>query len=195
MARAGVLGGLSLILALVAHLVGGGSSPGAGVLLVAAVLLGLAAAVVTARRCRFRMLAPLLVLQQAFLHELFDLAGASASGCHLAAAGMAHGAVGVPGVSTCGTGMAMPMPMDQPGWSMWAAHLLATAATAWLLARGEAWLWRTVDRVGAAAGLRRSVAVTAPRWASALVPVVVRPLPRLSWAPAGPRGPPVVAAG
>ena len=35
--------------------------------------------------------------------------------------------------------------MAMPGPAMLAAHLAATVLTAWLLARGEEWLWRTVD--------------------------------------------------
>ena len=52
----------------------------------------------------------------------------------------------------CGTGDAMggaALGMATP--AMWLAHSAAVLGTAWLLARGEAWLWRMADRVVRAA--------------------------------------------
>ena len=189
-ARAGVLGGLSLLLAVGAHVLGGGQVPAAGVLLVSALLLGLGAAVVTRRRCGPRLLVPLLMVQQVLLHELFSVA-AAAGGCTSSAV-VAHGGHLA---SVCVGGSGAAMAVAAPTWLMWSAHLLATVATAWLLARGEAWLWRAVDRVGAAAGLGRSTGVPAGRVAPARTPLVVPTWTTTRWAPAGPRGPPVVVAG
>jgi hypothetical protein len=186
--RASVLGGLSLLLASGAHVVGGGHPPGVGVLLVAATLLGMAAAVVTARRCRFGVLALLLAGQQALLHLLFTVAS-SAAPVHLA---QTHHHAAPPS----GAGLVAPaMDMPGPGWVMWAAHAAATLATAWLLARGEAWLWRAAERVVVAAGLGRTVHV---RRAALALPGTAYLLPRLdapAWNLAGPRGPPAVVAG
>ena len=186
--RASALGTASLLLASGAHLVGGGHLPGAGVLVVAAALLGLVAAVVTARRCRFGVLALLLAGQQALLHTLFTVAAGAAhvqlGTAHHAALPRGPGLTAVP---------AMDMP--GPGWSMWAAHAVATLATAWLLARGEAWLWRAAERVVVAAGLAPT---THGRRTAAALPGLAYLLPHLdgpAWRLAGPRGPPAVAAG
>jgi hypothetical protein len=198
-ARVGVLGGLSLLLATGAHLLGGGSLPGVGVLLVSGLLLGLLAAVVTVRRCRFGLLAGLLALQQLALHELFDLA-AAARACTLGApdttASLHAGHVAGLGSVTaaCASGSSMQMATGVPGWVMWVAHLAAVLVTAWLLARGEAWLWRVVDRVAAAAGLavrRPALRVLRDHGPSRYVDAY---RPRVAYAAAAPRGPPLVAA-
>ena len=188
--RASVLGAVSLLLASGAHVVGGGHLPGPGVLAVCSVLLGLVAAVVTARRCRFGVLGLLLVGQQALLHTLFTVAGSAA---HVQLAATHHHGVPAPGVGVVATGPAMDMP--GPSWAMWLAHAVATLATAWLLARGEAWLWRATERVVVAAGLRRTVHV---RRAGAVLPGPAYVLPHHDapgWHLAGPRGPPAVVAG
>jgi hypothetical protein len=140
--RVGVLGGVSLALATAAHLGGGGRLPSAGLLIVVGLLLGLSAVTLTARRCRFRLLLPALAVQQALLHLLFEVS-AEASACGLGhGAGMVHPA----GTLSCGPITAMPS-MNGPSWSMWAAHLTATLVTAWVLARGETWLWRSAQRI------------------------------------------------
>ena len=203
-----MLGGLSLLLATGAHVLGGGSLPGAGVLLVAAVLLGLLAVVVTARRCHFGVLAVLLGVQQLALHELFGLAGA-ARACLLgtnvststAHAGEAvHGAHAVHAgmeqtASACAAAGGMQMTTSVPGWVMWAAHLVAVIFTAWLLARGEAWLWQAVGRVAAAAGLAAGHPVPATLRESARTGYVDAVCRRLAYAEAAPRGPPLALAG
>ena len=193
--RAGVLGTLSLLLATGAHVLGGGSLPGLGVLLVAAVLLGLLAALVTLRRCRFGWLAALLAAQQLGLHELFDLAGA-ARACTLGVRGAARAphvghAGALDAVTSCAPDGGMDMTSSAPGWLMVMAHVAAVLVTAWLLARGEAWLWRAVDRVAAAAGLRASHPTSpAPQDREPAGGDV--PSRRLAYAVAAPRGPPFV---
>lgn len=200
--RAGLLGGLSLLLATGAHVAGGGTLPGAGVLTVAAVLLGLGAALVTARRCRFAVLAPLLSAQQVLLHILLGLAGGAAHVQmaptvehlgHLPAQGATATALDPGSLYASTTGSAMDM--ASPGFAMVLAHLAATLATAWLLARGEAWLWRAADSVTTAAGLRCTVR---GRRAAAVVrvgDVASRRWECCAWLIAAPRGPPAVAAG
>ncbi len=201
-ARVGVLGGLSLLLAAGAHVLGGGTLPGPGVLLVAALLLGLLATVVTVRRCRFGLLAGLLAVQQVALHELFSVAGAvractpgAPGGAALTHAGHAtgHGAGLGHVVATC-VSDGMQMTTTVPGWVMVAAHLVAVLATAWLLARGEAWLWRALDRVADAAGLRRRPSTSAAVRDRAPASYVAASLGRLAYAVAAPRGPPAVPA-
>ncbi|HEY0239600.1 MAG TPA: hypothetical protein VGC37_13245 [Friedmanniella sp.] len=141
--RVGLLGGGSLLLATAAHLSGGGTLPGPGLLAVAAFLLGLGAVLLTRRRVRLPLLLAVLVPQQVLLHVLFD-AAAAAGGCTPVQA--AHHAMTM---LTCAPGGGMG-PMGY-AWPMLAGHLVATLGTAWLLARGEAWCCRLVDRVAHAA--------------------------------------------
>jgi hypothetical protein len=146
MLRVGVLGGVSLGLAAVAHVVGGGRLPPPGVLSVAGLLLGLSAVTLTARRCRFRLLLPVLVIQQGLLHLLFE-ASATSTACALGGGvGMVHPG----GTLSCGPAGAMAS-MSTPSWAMWIGHVTATVVTAWFLARGEAWLWRAARQIVQAA--------------------------------------------
>ena len=138
--RVALLGGGSLLLATTAHLSGGGTLPTPGVLAVAAFLLGLVAVLLTRRRVRLPVLVAALVPQQVLLHVLLDTAAAATGGCTAGQA--AHHAMAV---LTCVPGPGMgPMGV---AWPMVAGHLVATLGTAWLLARGEAWCWRLVERV------------------------------------------------
>jgi len=137
--RVAVLGAASLVLATSAHIIGGGTLPSLGVLALTALVLGLVA------------------VQQSLLHLLFT-AVAEQRGCEpsgLVATAHQLGAA-------CAMNMPMDMPMTATGasWPMILAHAAGTAATAWLLARGEAWLWRTAEQVVRVAGttLTRSVA-------------------------------------
>ena len=160
-ARAGVLGGLSLLLATGAHLLG---------------------------------------VQQLALHELFSLAGA-AQACTVQVTGgpsaartghLGHGVGHL--VSTCASSGGMQMSSSVPGWVMWAAHLAAVLATAWLLAHGEAWLWRAVDRVAAAAGLTSGRPASPAPTDQKLTGYVDAVCRRLAHAAAAPRGPPLLLA-
>jgi len=160
--RAGVLGSASMLLATGAHLMGGGAVPSAGLLAVAAFLVGLVAVTATSRRCRLRLLLPLLAVEQAVLHLVFNAADAGTA-CLLAATHAGHAA-------TSGGGClpADPMTMAPPSPAMWVSHLVATVLTAWLLTRGEAVLWALAERLvrlatavpGARPSRRRPVLVT-----------------------------------
>ena len=176
LARAGVLGGASLFLATAGHVVGGGTLPGTGLLALTAVGLALLSVTLTVRRLRFGMLLAALALEQVLLHLLFH-ASTTAATC---------AAVAMPGHSmstaVCGTGTA-----TATSWPMVLGHSVAVLATAWLLARGERWLWGVADRLhryAAAPGRVRR-----PR------PVVVAVLATFQiptrWVLAGPRAPPV----
>lgn len=180
--RAGVLGGASLGLALAGHLAGGGHRPPLALLAVCAALLGLTAVTATARRVRLVVLLPVLGVQQVLLHLAFG-AGAGTAGCGAVDPHAGHVAGAVLSCAPGGTAMAMP------GWPMTAAHVLATAATAWLLLRGERTLWALADRV-----VRAATAAPAPRRRRA-VALVVSPAAVLALvaplSPAAPRGPPV----
>ena len=184
--RVGVLGAASLVLATSAHIIGGGTLPSLGVLALTALVLGLVAVPLTGRRCRTGILVAVLAVQQSLLHLVFT-AVAEQRGCEpsdLVATAHQLGAA-------CGMDMPMGMPMTAAGasWPMILAHAAATAATAWLLARGEAWLWRTAEQVVRVAGttLTRRVAndrdqLVIPRQ------MVVWTAP--AYAVAAPRGPP-----
>jgi len=148
--RVAVLGATSLLLATSAHAVGGGDLPALGVLAVTAIVLGLVAIPLTARRCRTGVLLAILGVQQTLLHLLFgsatahprcDPSGLETAAHQLGAACAMHG--------TGPMSMQSTGPMADTataGWTMIIAHIAATVATAWLLGRGEAWLWRTAER-------------------------------------------------
>jgi hypothetical protein len=180
--RVALLGGGSLLLATIAHLSGGGALPEVGVLVVAAFVLGLVATLLTRRRVRLPLLVLALVPQQVLLHVLFDTAAAATGGCSPVQA--AHHAMTV---LACLPAHGMG-PMGY-AWPMFVGHGVATLGTAWLLARGEAWCWRLVERVVRAAyvapaarpGRRRPRPVTA---------VLARALLRGTHRPRVSRGPP-----
>ncbi len=199
--RVVVFGGSSLLLAGTAHRLGGGALPGAGVLGVTGFVLGLLGVVLTTRRLRFALVLPVLAVEQAGLHLLFHATSALPA-CSTVGAG-GHAAA-MPGMTTsmCPPGSMLPgampmasMPMASMhlGWSMLLAHLGATAATAWLLARGEVWCWRQADRVARAAALGP---VNRPTLRHARVgwPALVRLSPPQHVDPAEPRGPPTCVA-
>jgi hypothetical protein len=146
--RAVALGSAALGLAVAAHAGTGGGVPSGWVLGLVGAPMTLVALLVTARRCRPGVLLAVLGMAQLALHTAFttlapggpSLAGwlpvmpLGEHGAHssamqmsldAAAGGPAHGAGGV----------------------MTVAHVLATLATAWLLARGEGALWRVARRL------------------------------------------------
>ncbi len=180
-ARAGALGAVSMVLATTAHLVGGGSLPPIAVLLAAGAVVGLIAVTVTARRCRMGVVVGLLGVEQLGLHWLF--AGSAGGDLCVGSALTAHHA----GSLDCTAMPAAAMAPSGPG--MWLAHGFAVLATAWLLSRGEAWLWRLADRVvrTAYAAPARRATVRRPTH-GAVAPVVA--LRSATFAPAAPRGPP-----
>jgi len=184
--RVAVLGAASLVLATSAHIIGGGTLPSLGVLALTALVLGLVAVPLTRRRCRTGVLVAVLGVQQSLLHLVFT-AVAEQRGCEprdLLATAHQFGAA-------CAMDMPMGMPMTAAGasWPMILAHAAATAATAWLLARGEAWLWRAAEQVVRVAGttLTRSVANDRDQLVISRQ-MVVWAAP--AYAVAAPRGPP-----
>lgn len=179
LARAGVLGGASLFLATAGHVVGGGTLPGPGLLALLGVGLALIAVSLTARRLRFGMLLGLLAAEQLGMHLVLGAATATS-----ACAGMSMPGHSMATSAVCGAGGAT----EAAGWSMLLGHTAAVLVTAWLLAAGERWLWRAVDRIHRYASARptqsqrpRQVAV-ATRCAGST---------RVRWLIAGPRAPPV----
>ena len=177
LARAGVFGGASLFLATAGHVVGGGTLPGAGLLALTAIGLALLSVTLTVRRLRFGVLLAALGLEQLLLHLLFH-ASTTAATC---------ASVIMPGhtmsTAVCGSGTS-----TAASWPMLLGHALAVLATAWLLARGERWLWAVADRIhryaGAAPGrVRRPRPVVVAVVAAFLIPA--------RWVLTGPRAPPL----
>lgn len=180
-----------MFLACLAHLAGGGNLPGARVLLGTTLMLALVAGPLTARRCRLGIVVPVLLGEQGLLHLWFSAAAAATSGCGAQLGTVGHHLLVVTPPTACptgATGMAADA-MGSPGWGMWLTHLAATLATGWLLAKGEARLWRATDRLVA-------VATAAPRRIRALeplrtvVPYVSSGWTRRGFRPAASRGPP-----
>ena len=177
LARAGVFSGASLFLATAGHVVGGGTLPGAGLLALTAIGLAMLSVTLTVRRLRFGVLLASLGLEQLLLHLLFH-ASTTAATC---------ASVIMPGHSmssaVCGSGTS-----TAASWPMVLGHALAVLATAWLLARGERWLWAVADRIhryasSAPGPVRRPRPVVVAVVAAFLVPA--------RWALTGPRAPPV----
>lgn len=190
--RSAVLGGSSLLLAGLAHTLGGGHLPGPAVLTGTAVLLGLVATTATARRCRFPLLLALLGLEQVLLHLWLTAAAEAGTICTggPAGAGGGHDGHAMLGGGCLAAGSPAPGGMGH-GWGMWLVHAGAVVLTAWLLARGEAWWWQAVDRIVRAAEPPVRPAEVSPQ--AVRVAVLGRP-GRAELSPAAPRGPPVLIA-
>lgn len=178
--RAGVFGTASLLLAGLAHVLGGGGRPdlGLGLLLVAAT--GTVAVVLTARRCGLPLLLPTLGAEQLTLHALLTDGGSMSC----AAMPAVHG-----GAMACApVAAAAPHGSTVSTWLMFGSHALATVVTAWLLARGEAAVWRLAER------LVRAALPTVTRWPSLALTGTGGPLPAPVVSPhradPPPRGPP-----
>jgi hypothetical protein len=183
--RVAVLGCASLLLATSAHTFGGGDLPAPGVLVVTAIVLGLLAVPLTGRRCETGLLLAVLGVQQTLLHLLFSSAAVHPA-CEPAGLQAAAHQLG----AACGMHGVMPMTdAATSSWSMIIAHALATVATAWLLGRGEAWLWRTAERL-----IRAALGTLTGRLADDRPHLII--LERLSpwvapaYAHSAPRGPP-----
>ncbi len=139
--RAGVFTLAALVLAAAAHLAGGGPLPAAPVLVLLAVPLAWGAVALTGRvRGRAAVLAALGVAQLG-LHEAFmALAGPSCPDAGAGVAGMAgmHGSGPAPSVCSSTDTMAGMGGHPLAGATvMLAAHVVATVATALMLAYGE----------------------------------------------------------
>lgn len=179
LARAASLGVAMYGLAAGAHVVAGGGLPGWPVTALLTALLGVLAVAFTARRRRLPALFAVLAVGQAALHVLFSLLETPAASC--LPAGGSHHAVTV----TCAPGTASAT-MLMPSLTMLLTHVAATLATAWVLARGEAWLWRTLRSVFT---LPMPRAGDAPRRVGVVARLEVRWVTR--WVgPDAPRGPP-----
>ena len=176
LARAGVFGGASLFLATAGHVVGGGTLPGAGLLALAAIGLALLSVTLTVRRLRFEVLLAALGVEQILLHLLFHASTTAATCAPVLMPGHTMSTV-------CGMGAS-----TTASWPMVLGHALAVLATAWLLARGERWLWAVADRIHRYAGSAPG-RVRRPR--PLVVAVLAAFLGHTRWVLTGPRAPPI----
>jgi hypothetical protein len=152
-----------------------------GLLLTAAT--GMVAVVVTARRCRLPLLLTVLGAEQLILHLLFGADGPTSCAATSTMPALHNSAV------ICGSEAAAQTLAHPLSLLMLAGHLLATALTAWLLARGETALWRLAERV-----VRAAVAAVTPWPGATPRDLALTPLRMLTAGgvrdDAPPRGPP-----
>jgi len=178
--RGAAVGAVATGLAWAAHVWAGGAPPELSLLLAAAT--GVAGCSVVLSRYRWtvpRLLALLLVVQ-VLLHWLFDQA-APAVLVHPAG----HPAGHLP------AGLTSP---DAADGSMTVAHVLAAVTTAWLLARGEDWLWLLLELLALrATRLLRPLNLVPAVDAPAVIPAWSLPSPQVGLGAWSLRGPPVVS--
>ena len=145
--RALTVTGLILGLAAAAHTAGGGHLPPAPVLCLLAAVVLLPVTMLARRRLSLASITGALGAGQLGLHTAFTSLPGPVEHCTTPAGIAAHGhhqAQTIPDCANAGAGLlALHLPAI-PGPVMVAAHILAVAATALLLAHGEAVLWRTL---------------------------------------------------
>lgn len=190
-----------VLLAALAHILGGGSLPGAGIMAAILAMTGLVSTLATKRQLRLPAMIAVLGTGQLALHEVFTALSVPASG-RSSVAGTGHHLAGQADlVSEHGLPVAQAVEaaghahqVDSPlGALMLTGHVVATLLCAGLLARGEAALWLL------AAWLRPLVQLPSPVMldggtAPAAVPPRrdFTPLPRRNLRQDCRRGPPAV---
>jgi hypothetical protein len=137
--RSGVISFVVVLLAATAHMVGGGELPTAAVMLALIALTALAATLATRFKLNLATMAGLLGAGQLALHEAFTaLSPISASGQgtnhHLGAEPLSSG-LDIAAAHTHELGTAF-------GTMMFVGHVVATFASAIILAKGEDALWQ-----------------------------------------------------
>lgn len=137
-ARTALVSSLTLVLGVSAHATAGGHFPGVIPLVLLAVLVTPVTWYAARARLSAGTLIGLLGAGQLLVHALVSAMAPTAGGSAVRLA--EHHAAPVLGAG------ALPE-MSHSGASMWLAHAAATLVTAWLLARGEALLWRAVARL------------------------------------------------
>ena len=138
--RSGALAVAIVALAAGTHVLAGGELPVAPVLLAVLALTGLITTLVTRFKLGFLSVAALLGAGQLALHEAFT----AFSPLTVAAPGSPAHHMGVEHLAPAlGTGTMHLHELDTPlSWLMLGGHALATAASAFLLAKGEQALWQ-----------------------------------------------------
>jgi hypothetical protein len=197
--RGSVAAAFSTFVALLSHVTGGGSAPGAVGVAVPLALSVLVCVALAGRRLTLPRIVLSVAASQFLFHTLFVLgsssgvSGSSPAG-HAGHAGHA-GAVGAVELSvTAGH------PASHTTGAMWAAHIVAAAVTIAMLRQGDAALTRLAEiALFVAHAVVRVLALLAPatfpRPATATVDAVVRPLrERLAIGDVSRRGPPALPA-
>jgi hypothetical protein len=166
-----MVGVVATALAWVAHVWAGGDRPEPSLLLLGASGVTVASVVLSRYRWAPASLMLTLLAGQVLLHRLFDQGGASAAPHqpgHLAA--------------------------DGSDGSMTVAHVLAAAATAWVLARGEDWLWLLLELMALrATRLLRARPPAVATGAKAAIAAYTLPSQRAGLGAWSLRGPPVTS--
>lgn len=137
--RSGVISLVVVLLAAAAHIVGGGELPTAPVLLALVALTGLAATLATRFKLNLFTMAGLLGAGQLALHEAFTAlspitANTQGTNHHLGTESLSPG-LDIAATHSHQLGTAL-------GTMMFVGHVLATVATAVVLAKGEDALWQ-----------------------------------------------------
>ena len=138
-----------VLLAALAHILGGGSLPGAGIMAAILAMTGLVSTLATRRQLRLPAMIAILGAGQLTLHEVFTALSVPASGT--SPVGTGHH---LAGQADLGSWHALPVAqavdaaaghahqVDSPlGALMLTGHVVATLLCAGLLAKGEAALW------------------------------------------------------
>ncbi|MFD1214831.1 hypothetical protein ACFQ36_22655, partial [Arthrobacter sp. GCM10027362] len=140
--RSSAVASAVLGLSAAAHVAGGGTLPGPGILAALAALILLPATVLAGDRLGFTSLAGLLGGGQLALHQAFTALGVPASCVAGGPARTLHAGHTFPGhVSALDCAAAAGQAHSAGGAWMTAAHLLATVLTGLMLLKGEEALW------------------------------------------------------
>lgn len=148
--RSATVAATMVLLAALAHILGGGSLPGAGIMAAILAITGLASTLATRRQLRLPAMTAVLGAGQLALHEVFTALSVPPSGAaslvgesHHAAgqAGFANEA-GVSFTEAAAQSAGHAHQVDSPlAALMLTGHVVATLVCAAILARGEAALW------------------------------------------------------
>jgi hypothetical protein len=191
--RGSVAAAFSTFVALLSHVTGGGSAPGAVGVAVPLALSVLVCVALAGRRLTLPRIVLSVAASQFLFHTLFVL-GSSSGVSGSSPAGHAGHAGAVELSVTAGH------PASHTTGAMWAAHVVAAAVTIAMLRQGDAALTRLAEiALFVAHAVVRVLALLAPaifpRPATATVDAVVRPLrERLAIGDVSRRGPPALPA-
>lgn len=168
-----------VLLAALAHILGGGSLPGAGIMAAILALTSLFSTLATRRQLRLPAMTAVLGAGQLALHEVFtalsipvpETAAVAGAGHHLAGQADVVADRGLPFAQVAEAAAGHAHQVDSPlAALMLTGHVVATLLCAGLLARGEAALWFL------AAWLRPLIQLPSPvRLDGGTVPAAVRP--------------------
>ncbi|MGG5173298.1 hypothetical protein ACQR35_14180 [Pseudarthrobacter sp. J1738] len=177
-----------------AHAAAGGHLPPAAVMTLLTVLVMAPVMALSRYRLSLPAIGGILAAGQGLLHLAFT--GLSSLDGHCAPAGVAahthHQTFAIPDCALAASTAAAAAGDDMAagaGAAMTAAHVLATAVTALILARGEAALWQLRAWLRPLAGILHPVSMPPTPRIPALRSATA-PIPAASTSPAQPRGPP-----